>query len=118
MQNQPVAKIGGLVRWELLPERSLDFHWVFSGDKADAVCETDAVGIHDNCRLVKNIAQDQVCRFPADARQLQELIHSIRNLAAVILQQHLGRKNNVPGLRVIKAAGMDNLLKFRDIRCC
>ena len=63
-----------------------------------------------------DVAQDQVGGLPAHPRQGQEFLHGAGHLAVVLLQQHPGGKDNVPGLGPEKAAGVNVGFKVLRLR--
>ena len=74
------------------------------------------MGIGDHGRFAEDIAANQICGFPADARQLDELFHRIRNDPAVFVAQHPGHRHDVPRLGFVQTAGMDDFPDLLHIR--
>lgn len=116
VMDQSVAEVGGFFRRQYLAQGAFNFDRVFKiVHKPHPVGQTDTVRIHNDSGFVKDIAEDEVCRFPADTGQGDKRLHRIRYLSAVLYQKRLGAEHDIPRLGSEKAAGVDVFLNFFNI---
>ena len=79
--------------------------------------DANAVRVADHRpRHPVEVAQQEICRLPAHAGDLQKLLHAVRNPSAVVPQQGLAGQDDVPRLMLIKAAGVDHFLHLGHVR--
>ena len=74
------------------------------------------MGVHDDRRLLENISPNDIGCFSPDAGKRDQFLNVSRNVPAVIAHQPVTTGDDVSRLAVIKAAGMNALLQFFQIR--
>jgi hypothetical protein len=82
-----------------------------AGCEARPVADAVDVGVDGEGLLSEGRVEHDVRGFPADARQCLQLLAGTRNLATVIADQRLGQCDDVPGLGVEEANGLDRVAK-------
>ena len=68
------------------------------------------VGIHADSVVSKTYRKHQVCRFPPDARKLQQVFHAAGNLSPIILRENSARFEKVLCLRPVESHGINQSL--------
>ena len=112
-----MAEVGRLLGRQNLPQLPLHLQRVLGPvGKSQAAGDADAVGIADVGGLTEHVSQNQIGRLAAHAGQGGEFFHGPGNLAAVALHKLLGAGDNIPGLAVVEAAGVDVLPDFGRVR--
>ena len=113
-----MAEVGRVLRRKYLPQLHLNLDRILQViHKPQPVRDTDAVRIDDRgAGHLEHIAENQICRFPADPGQRGQLLHSPRQLAAVFLEQNVCAGDDVPRLRAVESAGVDVSLDLLDVR--
>ena len=105
-----MAEIRGFLGRDHLPQLTLRLQGVLGPVRqAQAPSDADAVGVAYVGLLTEHVAQDQIGCLSAHAGKSRQLFHGAGHLAAVLRKQLLGAGHDVPGLAVIKAAGVDVL---------
>ena len=119
VENDAVAEGRGGLGRENFAKFPLDFFRLLQVvNQAETVGNADTVGIHNGAAGdMEHVAEDQVGGLAADAGKGGKLLHGGRDLTVMLLQQDFGTRHNIPGLGMIKAAGMDILLYLGDIGC-
>jgi hypothetical protein len=75
------------------------------------------VGVrHHHARDVVHVAEDEVRGLAAYAGEGEQFVHGGGDPAAEVVHQLPGAEHDVPGLGVVKSAGVDVLLHVRDLR--
>ena len=67
----------------------------------------------DAARDGVQVAQQQIGGFPPHAGKAQQLLHGAGNFSAVVRQQHLTGKDDIPRLVLVEAAGADVVFHIR-----
>ena len=118
VKDDAVTELGRGFGRENFTEFPLDLFGLFEViHKAEAVGDADAVGIHHSAAgNMKDITEDQVSRFAADAWERNQLLHGRGHLPVVFFQKDFGTFDNVSRLGAEKTAGMNILLDFAHIR--
>ena len=117
--NEPVAQAGLLLRRDHLFQGHFHLIGILAavlGGQPKLSADADAVGIRHDGGVAVDIRQDQVSGLSANARQLEQFLHGIRDLSAVLLQQHDRGVFDIIGLGAEQAAGLYDGAKFLDIR--
>ena len=73
---------------------------------------------HHHAGDVVDVPLDEVGRLASHPGQAQQVVHPGGHLPPVLLQQHPGGADDVPGLAVVKAAGADELLHLLHRALC
>jgi hypothetical protein len=120
VENDAVAEGGGGLGRENFAKLPLNFFRLLQVvHQAEAVGDTDTVGIHnDAAGDMEHVAKDQVGGLAADAGKGGELLHGGRDLTVMLFQQDFGTRHNIPGFGMIEAAGMDILLHLGNVGGC
>lgn len=98
--------------WDLFFESLFYRQRRFAGRKAGAIADAKEVGVDGNGRLLEPDVQDHIGGLTADAGQGFERLAIPRHLAAMLVDENLGKSENVPGLAPIEADGLD---EFGDL---
>ena len=106
------------------PEQALfNLQRGFAGGYPGPVSHAEYMCIHGDSRMAKGSIEDNIGRFPADARQRLECHPVIGYPAAVFVGQQLARCNDIFGFAVEQADGADlrdqsSNPEFQDLRGC
>ena len=74
--------------------------------------DTKNMRIHGHGRLPEGHIQNDIRRFAPHAGQTHQIFPRIRHLAAIIPHKDVRHRNHIFGLGIIKANGLDILLKI------
>jgi hypothetical protein len=109
VQDQPVVRIQpeGLRNNPIKLE--LDAKRVLAGGKAGAVAHPEDVRVDGEGLLVEGGVENDVGRLPPDSRQLLQLFACARHLAAMVADERFGQGDDVLGLGVEQADGLDGV---------
>ena len=116
--NQQVSQLDPLVPREQLHQILFDLVRTLFFRKIEPACEPQHVSVDDHAFCLSECnTQHNVCGFPGDARQLEQLFHCCGNLASVFFRNNPG--GGFDALRFVseEAAGMNHRFQFRGIDC-
>jgi hypothetical protein len=80
--------------------------------KADPICDSQHVAIDRQRRDPQRVTQDDARSFPADSRKLDEILHSRRYLAPMLLDERGGHAHQRLRLHPKEAGGLDLRLEL------
>jgi hypothetical protein len=109
VQDQPVVRIAAEGLGHDLLELRFDLVHGLAWGEARAVADAEDVGVDGKCFLAERSVEDDVGRLAADARQRLQLFPSSRHFTAVGVDQRLREGDDIPGLGVEEADGLDCL---------
>jgi hypothetical protein len=69
------------------------------------------VRVHAKAVPVKSESKHQICRFPADSRQGEQLVHRVGYMSVIAINQFLAGSEDVNSFRFIKP---DRVYRFPD----
>ena len=118
-ENDAVAEIGAFLRRQDGAQLLFHLFRLFSVRKTQAAADADAVGIADHASgCTVKVTQQQIRRFSTHTGDAEQFLHGTGNLTAVVGKQHLTAQDDIPGLVLVKAAGMNQLLNMRNRSIC
>jgi len=88
-----------------------DLRFVRLGN-ADPVRDAKDVAIHGQARDAKRMAEHDVGRLSADARELDQFVHGGWDLAVMFVDDGCGHSNKRPRFRAEEAGGLNLRLEF------
>ena len=112
-----MAEVRALLRGQDGPELVLALGRVLGAvGEAQLAADPDAVGVADHgARDAVEVPQQEVGGLPAHAGELQQRLHGVRYFSAVVRQKHLAGQDDVPGLVLVEAAGVDHVLHLSHV---
>ena len=112
-----MAEVVGLLGRDPLPQLPLHLKGILGavGDPQPSR-DADAVGVADIGGLAEHVPQNQIGGLAPHAGKAGQFLHGAGDSAAVFIHQLLGTGHDVPGLAVVKAAGVDVFAHLRRIR--
>src|SRR5438094_9499741 len=74
--------------------------------------------IHRDSGRIERVAEDDVGRLAANARQVYKLFQSGRNLPSVIAHDQFAAADDIPSFIPKEASGLDEVFQLSWIRVC
>ena len=112
VEDEPVGKQGPVVLRDEFHEDGLDFFWVGLAGEAEAGGEARDVGVDDDADvLAEGVAEDDVGGFAADAGELDEFVHGLRDVSAMLVDEEPAAGADVFGLGAVEADGAEVVLE-------
>ena len=111
VQDQPMVGMAQVPGGRAGEQAVLDFARRFSGCKAGAIADAEHVGIDGQRRLAEGDVQDHVRGLAPDPGQGFQRRAIMRHPAAVPVDQDFRKRDDVGGLGVVKADGLDVVLQ-------
>lgn len=106
VEDEAVAEVVALVRWEQGAQDQLDLLLVGLVVQTQPAGDADAVGVDDDrARHTEDIAHHEVGGLSPDARQGGQLVEGGGYLAAVAVDQHARHRDDIAALGLIQPAG-------------
>ena len=105
-------------------EGFFDGQWCFPRGKTGSICDTKDMGVDSNAGFSPIHLEHNVCRFAPDSWQGLKRVSVARNLAVMLLNQNLGRCDDIFCFAVVKPNGFDEAFQlfFAErqhlLRCC
>ena len=112
-EHHAVAEIARLLRRE--DGAQLLFHAqrvLTAVGETETARDADAVRVADVCGLVIDVAENEVRGLAPDAGETRQLLHRAGDPAAVLFKENFRALDEVFGLGIVKAAGLDG---FADL---
>src|SRR5690625_375316 len=111
VQDQPVVGVAAECVGNRLDQLVLHRAHGLAGRQAGAVGDAEDVRVHGNGRFAEGGVEDHVGGLAADAGQRLQFLARARNLAAVVFDQDAAGGDDVFGLVVVQADGVDVALE-------
>ena len=112
-EHHAVAEITRLLRREDGAQLLFHAQRVFAAvGEAETARDADAVRVADVGGLVADVAENEVRGLASDAGETRQLLHRAGDPAAVLFKENFRALDEVFGLGIVKAAGLDG---FADL---
>ena len=107
MKDQPVVGVEFEFVGGVRVQDIFDGAWGFAGREAGAVGDAEDVSVDGDLALAEDDVENDVGSFAADAGERLERVAVGGDLAAVKLDQHAAEADEVSGLGIVEAYGLE-----------